>query len=196
MNWSRWMLPSATPRPPNHVSVWSVAARDARTFFWLAGALWLAALVQIVFNTAKTRPSAASWPDAALAVLADFGTVGVGAAIVSMLLARAVNMIGGILLSLYQAMVNRFVIPVIEEHEARGREEGRAKGREEGRAKGREEGRAEGREEGLAEGINQGRAEGIEAGRYKAMAEWMAWNQRRLVAERAGQAFAEPPPGN
>ena len=156
MNWSRWMLPSATPRPSNHVSVRSVAARDARMFFGLAGALWLAALVQIVYNTAKAWPSAAPWPDAALAVLADLGTVGVGAAIVSMLLARAVNMVGGILLSLYQAMVNRFVIPVIEEHEARGRAEGRD----------------------------------------KAMAEWAAWNQRRLAAERAGQAFDEPPPSN
>ena len=114
------------------------------------------------------------------AVLADLGTVGVGAAIVSMLLARAVNMIGGILLSLYQAMVNRFVIPVIEEHEARGREKGLAEGREEGRA----------------EGIDEGRTAGLEAGRYKAMAEWTAWNQRRLAAERAGQAFAEPPPSN
>ena len=156
MNWSRWMLPSATPRPSNHVSVRSVAARDARMFFGLAGALWLAALVQIVYNTAKAWPSAAPWPDAALAVLADLGTVGVGAAIVSMLLARAVNTVGGILLSLYQAMVNRFVIPVIEEHEARGRAEGRD----------------------------------------KAMAEWAAWNQRRLAAERAGQAFDEPPPSN
>ncbi len=73
-----------------------------------------------------------------------------------MLLARAVNMIGGILVSLYQAMVNRFVIPVIEEHKAQGRAEGRD----------------------------------------KAMAEWAAWNQRRLAAERAGQAFVEPPPSN
>ncbi len=102
--------------------------------------------------------------------------MGVGAAIVSMLLVRAVNMMGGILLSLYQAMVNRFVLPVIEEHEARGREKGRAEGR--------------------AEGIEEGRAEGIEAGRYKVMVEWMAWNQRRLAAERAGQAFDEPPPSN
>ena len=61
-------------------------------------------------------------------------------------------------------MVNRFVIPVIEEHKARGREEGLA--------------------------------EGIEAGRYEVMAEWAAWNQRRLAAERTGQAFDEPPPSN
>ena len=188
MNWSRWMLPSATPRPSNHVSVWSVAVRDARMFFGLAGALWLAALVQIVYNTAKAWPPAAPWPNDALAVLADLGTVGVGAAIVSMLLARAVNIVGGILLSLYQAMVNRFVIPVIEEHKAQGREEGLAEGINRGRAEGIETGRAEGIEAGLVEGI--------EAGRDKAMAEWMAWNQRRLAAERAGQAFAEPPPSN
>ncbi len=150
----------------------------------LAGALWLAALVQIVYKTAKAWPSAAPWPDAALAVLADLGTVGAGVAIVSMLLARAVNMIGGILVSLYQAMVNRFVIPVIEEHKARGREEGLAMGRAEGRAAG------------IEEGIEEGIERGIEKGRDKALAEWAAWNQRRLAAERAGQAFAEPAPGN
>ena len=96
-----------------------------------------------------------------------------------MLLSRAVNTVGGILLSLYQAMVNRFVLPVIEEHKARGREEGHA----EGRAEGRKEGRAEGREEGLLEA-------------RKAIAEWVAWNQRRLEAERAGREFTEPPPSD
>ncbi len=131
-----------------------------------------------------------------MAVLADSGTVGAGVAIVSMLLARAVNMIGGILLSLYQAMVNRFVLPVIEEHKAQGRAEGLAKGREEGLAEGRAKGRAEGLAKGLTEGIEEGRTAGIEEGRCKAMAECTAWNQRRLAAELAGQAFAEPLPSN
>ncbi len=60
-------------------------------------------------------------------------------------------------------MVNRFVLPVIEEHKAQGREEGRA--------------------EGLLE-------------KQKAIAEWVAWNQRRLEAERASREFAEPPPSD
>ena len=63
-------------------------------------------------------------------------------------------------MSLYQFVVNRYVIPVIEGHKAEGREEGR--------------------EQGLAE----------------ARAEWQAWNERRLVAEREGRESTEPtPPG-
>ena len=172
----RWMLRLAAPRPQDHVSIWSVAARDARTFFWIVASLWLAALAHIVYKTCKAQSPAAGWQaaaDLAVAVLADFGSVSVGAAAVAMLLSRVVNIVGGILLSLYQAMVNRFVLPVIEEHKAQGREEGRA------------EGRAEGREEGRAEGLLE---------RQKAIAEWVAWNQRRLEAERASREFAEPPP--
>ena len=37
-------------------------------------------------------------------------------------------------MTLYQAMVKRFVIPVIQAHEVRGREEGFAEGRVEGQA--------------------------------------------------------------
>ncbi|MDE0190995.1 MAG: hypothetical protein OXQ90_06530 [Gammaproteobacteria bacterium] len=66
-------------------------------------------------------------------------------------------------MSLYQAMVNRLVIPVIEAHKAEGREEGREEGRKEGRT--------------------------------EVMAEWRAWNTRRLVAERDGRGFDESPPG-
>ena len=79
-------------------------------------------------------------------------------------------------MSLYQAMVNRFVIPVIEAHEARGRAEGRVEGRAEGRVEGRVEGRAEGRAESAAE--------------------WRAWLQRSGEAEAQGQPFDEPPPGD
>ena len=57
-------------------------------------------------------------------------------------------------MSLYQFVVNRYVIPVIEAHKAEGREQGRAESR----------------------------------------AEWRAWNERRLAAEREGREFAEPPP--
>ena len=39
-------------------------------------------------------------------------------------------------MSLYQAMVNRFVTPVIEARRNEGRAEGRVKGRAEGRAEG------------------------------------------------------------
>ena len=51
-----------------------------------------------------------------------------------MLLTRPLNLTGELLMSLYQAMVNRFVTPVIEAR----REEGRVEGRAEERAEWRE----------------------------------------------------------
>ncbi len=61
---------------------------------------------------------------------------------------------GELLVSLYEFVVTRYVIPVIEAHKAEGREQGRAEVR----------------------------------------AEWQAWNERRLAAEREGRDFTEPTP--
>ena len=94
---------------------------------------------------------------------------------------------GDVLMTLYQAMVNRFVNPVIERHKAEGMVVGLAKGRVEGRAEGVVEGRVEGRAEGRVEGLAEGRA--------TERAQWQDWNRRRLAAEAAGQPFHEPPPG-
>ena len=147
------------------MSVWSVAARDAKTFFRVVGALWLAALGftfyrkrdELPWDSGAGGPAEQAWLDVGdfiFAVLADFGTVGIAITIVAMLLTRAVNKTGELLMSLYQFVVNRYVIPVIEAH------------------------KAEGREEGLAE----------------ARAEWHEWNRRRLAAEREGREFTEPTP--
>ena len=130
MKWTR-LLPSATPRLDDHVSIWSIKARDARTFFRIVGVLWLVALAFIVYKTPYEPPvgSNAAWRDRGefgLDVLTEFATVGVAIAIVSMVLMRAVNTTGGLLMTLYETLANRFVIPVIEAHKAEGREEGRA----------------------------------------------------------------------
>ena len=58
----------------------------------------------------------------------------------AMLLTRPVNMMGGTAMTLYQAMVNRYVIPVIERHKAEGRAEGLAEGMEQGIEQGRVDG--------------------------------------------------------
>ena len=42
--------------------------------------------------------------------------------------------------------------------------------------------------------ISEWREEGIEIGESKKNAEWSAWNNRRLKAERDGAPFDEPPP--
>ena len=47
-------------------------------------------------------------------------------------------------------------------------------------------------------GIIEGKAEGIIEGKVEGKAEerelWIAWNDRRLEAERKGEVFNEPPP--
>ena len=173
MGWLFRILPSPTPRLDEHVSVWSVAARDAKTFFRIVGALWLAALVfafyrkrdELSWDSGAGGLKDQAWLDVGdftFVVLAEFGTVCIAITIVAMLLTRAVNKTGELLMSLYQFVVNRYVIPVIEAHKAEGRVEGRAEGRDQGRAEER--------------------------------AEWQAWNERRLAAEREGREFTEPTP--
>ena len=56
-------------------------------------------------------------------MLAEFGLIAVGIAIMALLITRPLNLIGELLMSLYQAMVNRYVTPVIERHRAEGRAE-------------------------------------------------------------------------
>ena len=123
----RWLLPSPTPRLEDHVSIWSIQARDAGTFFRIVAVLWLVALVRISYKLMEQADAPlVGWQNAvdfALAVLGEFGNVGIGTAMLAMLLTRPVNMMGGTAMSLYQAMVNRYVIPVIEKHKAEGRAE-------------------------------------------------------------------------
>ena len=138
------ILPPATPQPEDRESIWSIYRRDARTFFRLVGLLWLAALVYVGYKTLnepaaqwRSATSESWWQtagDFALAVLHDFSGVGIGIAILSMLLTRPLNLTGELLMSLYQFMVNNFVNPVIEARRAEGRAEGRVEGRAEGRA--------------------------------------------------------------
>ena len=165
MRWLFKILPSPTPRTGEHVSVWSVLAHDAKTFFHIVGTLWV---LKIAFLARREKDR---WPwgsdagdppeevwmavgEFAFVVLVDFGRVCIAITIVAMLLTRALNSTGELTMSLYQAMVNRFVIPVIEGHRAEGRAQGRA-----------------------------------EVG-----TEWRAWNKRRIAAEREGREFTEPPP--
>ena len=127
------ILPPATPQPEDRESIWSIYRRDARTFFRLVGLLWLAALVYVGYKTLnepasewQTAPGGPWWQtagDFALAVLHDFSGVGIGIAILSMLLTRPLNLTGELLMSLYQFMVNNFVNPVIEARRDEGRRE-------------------------------------------------------------------------
>ncbi len=156
--WVRWLLPSPTPRLEDHVSIWSIQARDASTFFRIVTVLWLVALLRIGYKAMEQADvPLVGWQNAVdftLAVLGDFGNVGIGTAMLAMLLTRPVNRMGETAMTFYQAMVNRFVIPVIEKH----REEGRVQGKS------------------------------------QAHEEWIAWNRRRVEADRQGRDFDESPP--
>ena len=171
LRWLGRFLPSPTPRPEDHVPIWSVKAEDARTFFRIVGALWLVALARIGYNMRSQWAAATEgwWGagDFALAVLGQFSDVGMGAAMAAMLLTRPVNMMGEVAMSVYHAIVNRYVIPVIEKHKAEGR----------------------------AEGLEKGLAKGLEKGRAKEREDWRAWNRRRIDAEMQGRKFDESPPG-
>ena len=142
--WVRWLLPSPTPRLEDHVSVWSVRQSDAATFFRLVAVLWLVGLVRIGYKAIEQSDvPLAAWEgvfDLALVIWGDLGTVAVGAAATAMLLTRPVNMMGETAMTLYQAMVNRYVFPVIERHKAEGRAEGLAEGMEQGMRQGRVDG--------------------------------------------------------
>ena len=96
--------------------------------------LWLVGLAYVAYRTpyhpTASEPLPAPWwrvaGDYIFAVLGEFGPVAVGIAIIAMLLTRPLNLTGELLMSLYQAMVNRYVTPVIERHRAEGRAEERA----------------------------------------------------------------------
>lgn len=122
-----------------HVSVWSIRRNDAGTFFIIVGALWLVGLARISYKAMEHSDAPlAGWEsvDIALVVWGEIGTVAVGAAAMAVLLTRPVNMLGGAAMTLYQAMVNRYVIPLIERHKAEGRAEGIEQGIEQGRVDG------------------------------------------------------------
>ena len=133
--WVRWLLPSPTPRLEDHISIWSIRAKDAGTFFRVVAVLWLVALVRIGYKLIEHADvPLVGWQSAvdfALAVLEEFGKVGIGVAMLAMLLTRPVNRMGEAAMTFYQAMVNRYVIPVIEKHKAEGRAEGLEQAHEE-----------------------------------------------------------------
>ena len=142
--WHR-LLPSPEPRPDDErESIWTVRVRDRSTYFVLVYGGWLVALGGIGYN-ALAGATADGWSERFMivqSVVVDLAQFGVGWAILAMLLTRPLNVIGGAAMTLYQAMANRFVVPVIERHKAIGREEGREQGLEAGRAEREQEWRA------------------------------------------------------
>ena len=65
---------------------------------------------------------------------------------------------------------------------------------EEVRKEAAKQGIERGIEQGLERGREQGLEQGLERGRREEREGWIAWNRRRMEAEKAGESFTEPPP--
>ena len=161
----RLLVLSARTIPDDREAIWSIPRIFQAVYFIIFIGICVPMIVDIV-QEVRASQSGGGWILLARETASEFATVGVGAAIGSLIAVQGVALI----MSLYHLITNRFTVPIIEQH----REEGRKEGREEGR----EEGLAEGRDEGLAE----------------SNAAWRAWNQRRIDAEAEGRPFDEPPP--
>ena len=158
----RFLIVSARLLPDEREGIWSIPRPLQIVYFPMFIGICVPLLIDTVREVAELRPEA-GLVTVARATASEFATVAVGAAIVTLLAVQ-----GGYIamMAIYHAFANRFIKPVIEEHEERGRETGIA----------------EGREEGIAEGMKQSNRA------------WSEWNRRRLDAEAEGVPFDEPPP--
>ena len=179
------LILSARGLPEDREAMWSVPRPFKHAYFALLVALGAPPLAVIIAESAATVGGQSWWLNVIQVIIMSatrFAPVGLGSAIALLIVVH----IGAIIMSLYHAIANRWVKPVIENHEARGRNEGLVEGRAEGRNEGLVEGRAEGRNEGLVEGMTEGRA--------AERAEWREWLNRKDEAEARGLPFDEPAP--
>ena len=124
------------PSPENE-PMWFVSKTFKNLYF-----ITLAALSAPVIHHSATghldqyvadAPEATTWEviiGVTSLTAADYGPRGLGLAIATIILLN----LGGLLMSLYHAIANRWITPVIEQHEERGRVAGLAEGRAENNA--------------------------------------------------------------
>lgn len=114
-------------------SVWSVRRKHADTFFATLYTLWSALAIIIVAFYVKDQVklpgmNTAEWitrsaPD----ILPELGAATLPIVLISMAANRPLTTAGGAIVITYEAMRQRWVTPVIQRHEARGRAEGEAR---------------------------------------------------------------------
>ena len=117
----RFLIASARLLPDEREGIWSIPRPLQVVYF----PLFIGICVPLLIDTVKEVT--ALHPGAGLVTIAretasEFAAVAVGTAIVTLLAVQ-----GGyiIMMAIYHAITNRFTKPVIEQHEARGREQGR-----------------------------------------------------------------------
>ena len=161
----RLLILSANRLAEDREAMWSVPRPFKHAYFALLVTLGAPPLAVIIAESAATVGGQSWWMNVIQTIIISatrFAPVGLGAAIALLIVVH----IGAILMSLYHAIANRWVKPVIENHEARGR----------------------------AQGHNEGRAEGMTEGRASERAEWRDWLNRKAEAEAQGIPFDEPAP--
>ena len=126
----RALLASAAPLPEERGAIWSIPQAFQTVYFLI----FIGITVPIIADLAQEQIAAhpgAGWVRLARETAAAFAPAGVGAAIGSLIAVQGVALI----VSLYHFITNRFTIPAIKAHEARGE----ARGRDEGMAEGVEQ---------------------------------------------------------
>ena len=102
------------------------------TFFKTATILWTVALLFIIARTLtdsdirNETPTIRAIAQVVEQVLEDFGKIALGIVVIAMLATPPISFVGDVLMGIYHFIVNRWVRPAIEEHEARGEASGRA----------------------------------------------------------------------
>ena len=115
----RLLILSAQGLPEDREAMWSVPRPFKHAYFALLVALGTPPLVVIIAESAATVGGESWWMNVIQTIILSatrFAPVGLGAAIALLIVVH----IGAILMSLYHAIANRWVKPVIEDHEARG----------------------------------------------------------------------------
>ncbi len=121
---------TARPLSDDREAIWSIPKPFKRAYYAWVGLLWTPTLIVIVVEKIPATAAMDWWMQPIAVIRAsglEFAPIGVSVAIAGLLVVQG----GMVIVSIYQAIVNRFVTPVIEDHREEGREEGRAEGRSE-----------------------------------------------------------------
>ena len=117
----------------NREGMWSIPASFLYVYFGLMVLLCVPPLAVIISEQIAALPGGSWWMNLITVVresATEFGPVGLGNAIVSLIIAQG----GFIIMVLYYHMMSKLVAPVIKRHEERGAARGRAEGLAEGHA--------------------------------------------------------------
>jgi hypothetical protein len=121
----RILIASATPLGDDREAIWSIPRIFQFVYFMVFIGICIPIIVNIVREELADIPGV-GWIQLARESATEFASVGVGAAIGSLIAVQGVALI----VSLYHLITNRFTRPIIEEHRQEGREEGREEGLE------------------------------------------------------------------